>query len=675
MTLSVGKVVLYENDSTPLLAVLLADNGGRFRVLNQNGSELSLPTARLHPSELSVPADGAKLESLLKLRAQVDEITNSISVRDLWEAQVESPLRMTASELAVVYFGTPAALHELAMLMALLSDPVYFKRELWAFEPRAVQAVEQQLKLEAARRERESRSHEFLSCLVAKTKDRTVPWPAETLTLVRIVEDIAAENPDLAGERLELGVELLRRAKQVLALDKNLSHERLAAELLDMAGHFDQNTNLALFRYRPPLEFKPEALTEVEVLSVEPSAGLREERSDLTDVATFTIDDESTQDMDDALSIEETSSGYRVGIHITDVAAVVPVGGALDSDARRRATSLYLPERTVPMLPRALSEARCSLIRGVPRPAVSCILELDRSFATISSTVLLSVINVKERLSYDEVDRRLHTNDRAAEQLFAVASHSEGSRIAQGAFKMAKHEALPVIDHDGTIRLEQVDEEAPAHFLVSELMVMANRTFAEFAFAKKVPILYRTQEAPEQASEEDEDDESPPDGHAADFAQRGKMKRSVMTPHASSHSMLGLRLYTQMTSPIRRYADLCNQRQIEAHLIGAPLPYSTERLGQLADQLETPSVRATHLSRESRRFWLLRYIEQEMRKGVVELDATVVRNDLKVPIVLLDKIFITCPFKMQPRPKLGAVMRVRVDLVHPRSGTVRLAVV
>lgn len=670
MTFAPGAVIIYENDSVPLLAVILSDSGGRFRVLNEQGAELSLPTARLTPTALQCSADKSALPELQRLREQIETAQSSISLQDLWEALKESPRTYGSSELMELYLGTPLPLHAVAMHMVLLKDRTFFKRETEGFSPRTEQAVEQCRKLEQQHKERQALSQAFVAFVEQRLADRTIALPSTLQPLMRSIEDIAAENPDISAERHEFASETLKAAHALLKSDQRLPLEQLANKLLDAIGHFDRNTNISLYRYRPPIEFKAEAQAEAAAAAAQEPRLDTLPREDLTALECVTIDDVTTLDMDDAISLQETERGYELGVHITDVSAIVAIGSALDNEARRRATSLYLPERTIPMLPRELSESRCSLVEAAMRPALSCFMLLDRDFRVTSSRVSASIIKVRRRYSYEDVDALLHSQERQMELLFHVASQSEAQRIAGGASKVTKHEAIPVLLEDGTVTLQQVDEDAPSHFLVSEMMVLANKYFAEFAYKNKIPILYRTQEAPEPDGEEDDD---AGDGPAADYAFRGKMKRSVMTTSALPHWMLGLRHYTQVTSPIRRFADLCNQRQIMAHLFGQPYPYSSEKLGQIADALETPNIRAVHLSRDSKRFWLLRYLEQQLEKGPVQFKATVVRTDLKIPIVMLDTIFMTCPLKVSPRPALGAEFQVKVEVVQSRTGMLRIA--
>src|SRR5690606_17155210 len=122
---------------------------------------------------------------------------------------------------------------------------------------------------------------------------------------------------------------------------------------------------------------------------------------------TYTIDDETTEDMDDALSIEQTESGYRLGIHISDVASFIPIGSALDEESKRRATSIYCPERTVHMLPEELAEGILSLRKDEPRRCISCICSLTHEFELKNFEIRPTLIRVTERYTYEEVERML----------------------------------------------------------------------------------------------------------------------------------------------------------------------------------------------------------------------------------------------------------------------------
>jgi exoribonuclease-2 len=220
--------------------------------------------------------------------------------------------------------------------------------------------------------------------------------------------------------------------------------------------------------------------------------------------------------------------------------------------------------------------------------------------------------------------------------------------------------------------LHEIDEQGAARTIVSELMILANTVFAQYAKRNGLPLLYRTQEGPDVSL--DFLDEIP-EGPARDYALRGKLKRSIMSTAPGRHSSLGLDLYTQMTSPIRRYADLLNQRQILSHLLDGKPQYTIDEIERIAFEVEEPLSHANFLSRESKRFWLLRYLEERLKREPITVTATVVRNDMKLPMVELDSLYITVPLRTDSRVALGEQCTVQVKEVSAFRDQVRLEVV
>lgn len=211
------------------------------------------------------------------------------------------------------------------------------------------------------------------------------------------------------------------------------------------------------------------------------------------------------------------------------------------------------------MLPEELSEEKISLRQGTVRPCLSVLVSLDSAFGVRSFRLIPSLVKVSQRYTYDAVDDLLEVGDPTLSMLHDIAAACEERRIRSGAVRVQKREAVPFKEADGSIRLLEIDEDSPARILVSEMMVLANNLMAEFAAEHRIPVLYRGQERPEAVVVEQR--EGAPEGPAKDFSARTKLKKSTVTFEPQYHSGLGLNAYIQATSPIRRYLDLCHQRQ------------------------------------------------------------------------------------------------------------------
>ena len=449
--------------------------------------------------------------------------------------------------------------------------------------------------------------------------------------------------------------------------------------MLRAIHHFAADENLSFYRHRIPLSYSlpeeqeaaaypvPSSLAECD--SVEQPI-----RRDLTGVPCVTVDDVSTLDMDDALSFERTTDGYLLGIHISDVATIVPRNSTIDKESRGRATSVYVPDRTVHMLPLSLATDHASLKAGTVRPAVSCLIHLSDDLRIKSHEIVLSLIKVTKRLTYNDVDSAWDSDAATKlllpfQTLYQFTVNCETERTANGASRIQKRDMQPVIDPDGGFHFEEVDEESPGRALVAELMVLANSLFAHYAVQNKLPLIFRGQEAADPSG--DRAIAALPPGPAQDFAIRARLKRSVTSVAAQHHATLGLSAYAQVTSPIRRFADLVNQRQIISSLRGESPAYSTQDLLDIIASVEEPLAQAMSISKETRRYWYLKFLERRGAEGGT-IEGTVVRNDLKVPLVEIDEIFATFPVRFEKVPSLGTRVKIKILSVYPRSDFLRL---
>ncbi|HEX3452440.1 MAG TPA: ribonuclease catalytic domain-containing protein, partial [Solirubrobacteraceae bacterium] len=227
-------------------------------------------------------------------------------------------------------------------------------------------------------------------------------------------------------------------------------------------------------------------------------------RRDLTGLATFTIDPASARDFDDAVSAEELDGErVRVWVHIADVSAYVPDGSAVDEEARRRATSVYVPGAVTPMLPQALSNDACSLVPGRERLAVTVELELHGAKA-VSAAFYRSVIRSDERLEYERVDRIFAGEERAHEPWAAplAAARAAAARLQQareqsGALVVDSPEPEFQFDERGDVAAIHGRTQTESHRLIEHLMIAANEAVAQLLQRQRVPCLYRVHEPPE----------------------------------------------------------------------------------------------------------------------------------------------------------------------------------
>lgn len=677
---NIGGLVHYEDDGSVLLGVITGTKRDKFTVLNIRGREVELPRPRLYRLPAGASAVGAtvaaKTEALNAIANNIEKEAAGLNVEELWSFVHEECRLYSVSELCQSYFGADTAEKHGGLRLALIREKVHFKRDKDGFEPRSAQVVGDLKLAEEAKKRKVTVRETTVQFVSQRVKDPSIPIPHELNETLTLMSEVAAGVMHSDPARQKEGKELVHLCVESLRLSENASIEKQAFEVLLRCGYFTKDSNLAFIRYEIPTHYPSESLREGEEFAMPESLEAfpeeeRRIRRDFTDKHSFTIDDISTQDMDDAISIERTPEGYELGIHITDVAWAIAPESALDGVARRRATSIYCADQTVNMLPPTLSEGKISLRQGAVRPCISVIVQLSESYEVRGSTVVPSFIKVAQRYTYDDVDLLLEHEDETLMRVYNIAAACEESRIRKGAVKVHRREVVPFLETDGSIRLLEIDEESPARSLVAEMMVFANSIMAQFAVEHGLPVLYRGQERPDQNAQQAT--VGVPEGPAKDFTARTKLKKSTMGFDPAYHAGLGLDAYIQATSPIRRYLDLCHQRQFLSFFKNQKPWITKSEFEPLAHEVESNLNAANLAGRETRRYWLLRYLEQ--RKRGEPLTGTVVRLDTKSPLVELDEVYITTFVKTARPVRMGERITLKVSSVDPHADYVRLEMV
>lgn len=669
---SPGAVVEYEQSGTPHLALAIEQRSGKWRIVNESAKELQLPASRLFcypapPQSLPSTAD----ERTKLLRSLLDNAEQEVEICELWETVVEENRTFALQELTEILYTQPSLANLIALRRALLNDTTYFKRRKDQFEPRSAEAVEQ-LKIKA---EVESRKAEERDALVEELVRSIKGEPVELPSSVVLLEQFAALG--VHARQSKKSHEVVREVAERSGRKLSGRPEDQAFDILLAAKHFSETENLSVYKYGRSRKFSPELLEEAQRVSEKIEAAAAQgdpQREDLTALHMFSIDSEDTSDIDDALSLEETERGFRIGVHIADVAAAIAHGSSLHNEALLRATSIYCPDFQIPMFPPALSAGALSLVQGRPRQAVSFFVEVNRSGEVLSRAVLRSLIKVAKRLSYNEVDELLcrensstsfdEKTDFALPELWALSVKLEERRCDNGAIAFHRREMTPVVDPAGNIRLEESMDDSPSRKLVGEMMILANETAALSARDAGVPLIFRSQEPPdidiEAAAEE------VPEGPAREYFLRSLLKRSVASTDPLPHAGLGLEAYTHSTSPIRRVIDLINQRQLMSSLESGTAFYDLDQMQLLKGQVEASLSEANAVQRDGARQWLLTYLE---RRNIRSIGATIVKTDGPKPLAELDEVFSLIPFT--PSAKAN---KMRGGLQHRRGERINLKV-
>ena len=643
-----GHIVEFLDSEQLRIAYVRKQERDRLHLVDPRGRNLSVNGDRVvivHRTafENDFPAFARQIsEEVARRQAEID-------VELLWQSLAEKPRELEAEELAEIFFAEASPEAASAMFRALMEDTLFFKRKGSQFFPKTEEQVSTERTRRQRRREREEFRERTASLIRQLVNNKDVPVTPETEPILdRIQNWLTYRTGDEAAAILE---EIVGAAR---------AREAAYAILLG-AGRLDPSVDRFLVMAGIDPEFPPPLLEAAEqLLPRVPQPG----RIDYQDVPAFTIDDEDTLEVDDALTVRRSGSKIIVGIHIADVSAFVEKGDLLDAEAARRCSSIYLPTVTVRMFPERLSTDLVSLTAGVPRPAFTVEVEWDEQGNRLGYRIALGTIRVERRLSYDQADEIIEAGDPSLEALHGLAKHLHLLRAERGAITFRRPE-LKIRVHGDAIHIKKVDPNTPSRLLVSEMMILANGLAADFASVNSMPVIYRTQEPREALAVEET-----PAIEALTFERiRKTFKRSRLSLTPGSHSGLGLSAYTQASSPIRRYADLVTQRQFTAILSGRPAPHVREELLQILVAAEAAEQEIRAIEDRSTNYWLLEYLSR--RKKDEPLSA--IALDSKGSIELEDyylRAKIAGPNKLQP----GDTIKVQIEAIDPAKGEVRFRV-
>lgn len=359
--------------------------------------------------------------------------------------------------------------------------------------------------------------------------------------------------------------------------------------------------------FQLPLGFTEKQLNQADRVAKPVSEADMDGRKDLRDVVMVTIDGEDAKDLDDAVSMEKIGNLYRLGVHIADVANYVQESSALDKEALKRGTSVYLVDRVIPMLPKALSNGMCSLNAGEDRLALSCIMDIDEKGNVVDHTIAETVIHVNERMTYTSVKKILEDHDpeecekyKELVPMFEMMAHVAGilreKRSRRGSIDFDFPETKVKLNALGKAVDILPYERNTATKLIEDFMLLANETVAEHFFWQEIPFVYRTHEKPDQekmtqlgifirnfgyyfkaANGEIHPKElqkllnkisgTKEEALLSRLTLRS-MKRAAYTTECTGHFGLAAQYYCHFTSPIRRYPDLQIHRIIKDSLRG-----------------------------------------------------------------------------------------------------------
>jgi len=372
-------------------------------------------------------------------------------------------------------------------------------------------------------------------------------------------------------------------------------------------------------------------------------------RLDLRDVLTVTIDPATARDFDDAISLERDEKGYwTLGVHIADVSHFVEVDSELDRVARKRGTSVYLPDRVIPMLPEVLSNSLASLQAGHTRYTVSAFLEFNEDGVLTSKRFARSAIRVDHRFAYEQAFEVMKNPDGPHEgvapavvkmvvDMLVLAMTLRRRRFTRGALELSLPEVQIELDENGKVSGAHLASHDESHQVIEEFMLAANEAVASHLTEKQVGFLRRVHPDPEEHKLAEfaefvrsldipldlpqsrfelqrvlDETKGKPEEYAVHYGLLRSLKQAVYSPEREPHYALASDDYCHFTSPIRRYPDLQVHRQLTTLLAGKKPRSNMEELMVLAESCNRTERRAEAAERELIRVKLLTHLESKI---------------------------------------------------------------
>ena len=374
---------------------------------------------------------------------------------------------------------------------------------------------------------------------------------------------------------------------------------------------------------------------------------------DLRDKLIITIDGDDAKDLDDAISLEYNDSGnYHLGVYIADVSHYVQEKSPLDTEALNRGTSVYLPDRVIPMLPKELSNGICSLNEKVDRLVMACEMEIDHDGKIINHDIFEAIINNKHRMTYSNVNAMLEDKNQAIrdayfdiypmlKQMNELAKTLRNKRIKRGSFEFESLEPRLILDQNGKVVDIVLRKQRSAEKLIEEFMLAANETVAEAMTWLNVPFIYRVHEEPSDEkitklletldlfgynvkiknkkampkklqevllsleNDEEKDSEELSKDIIINQMMIRSMSKAKYQEYNIGHFGLASECYTHFTSPIRRYPDLLVHRLVKQFMLGedevtvtSPVEYFASKVNYASIQSSKTEKRAEVLERD-----------------------------------------------------------------------------
>ncbi len=432
--------------------------------------------------------------------------------------------------------------------------------------------------------------------------------------------------------------------------EKNKNPDGEIIEVLGKSGIHDVEMKAILIENNFPLYFTPGVQKELDQIPTKIPLEEIAVRKDMRETLTFTIDPVDAKDFDDAISFVDLGEGkYEIGVHIADVSHYVQPGTALDKNALRRATSVYLVDRVLPMLPEKLSNIVCSLRPNEESLCYSVLFTMNDKAKVLDAKIHKTVIYSDMRFTYDEARDVIESGEsefgKPLQIINSIAKQLRSLRYDSGSINFDSSELRFVLDDEDQIEAVKAKTRHDAHFLIEEFMLLANKTVAKYMEGevvqkKPVPFVYRIHDEPDPEKLQTfamnaadfghfihtdnmkklpyelnrffAEIEGSPEQRTLESLAIRSMSKAVYDTDNIGHYGLGFDHYSHFTSPIRRYPDLMVHRQLHAFLSAKQLWEDKTALQEMCEHASKMERKAVDAERESVKYFQTVYLDDKI---------------------------------------------------------------
>ncbi|KAJ8900750.1 hypothetical protein NDN08_000051 [Rhodosorus marinus] len=681
-----------------MLGFVEDSKGSAFAVVDARGTKFLVTQKQISFS--GPDSDVSNPEDLQTFRSRVLKLASTASSKlpSLWKERRDKDAAISIEELAVYLFQSSGSLELHAVFELVRDNNPYLKKKsrqkkggelVFTFRPESqVRELEilSQNSLERSET-REMRLARMESSIrggdesMLSDQDREVVAFIETLSL-----SMGARMP------LQKGLDKSRNSQDAFEVMSRLKVEKTpqgAFQAMVMLGRFKKHENLHLRRsFLHPVEFSSEVMEELKKKQSHEFVDVdKKRRRDLTHLACYGIDTSDAVEVDDAISIEhgsEPGEPPTLWVHIADPTRWLDTTDQLTREALRRSCSVYLPTEDIPMFPMPIVESMFSLLAKETTEALSIGFQVNEDGRIDEDYEICTSLVSTQKITYDDVDALLESADgdqawKDFHDLEVACRQRRAWRTGQGAFTVElENPKLRVEGFNGEnpkVSIEISRMDTLAWNIVEEMMLAAGEVAGRFCKKNRIPVAFRSQLPPKEPQQsEDAEANSIPEGCAKSVALLRLMRPSEIDVRPARHSGIGLDLYSQVTSPIRRATDLLAHFQIKAFLRGDKVPFSTANMENYLMDITQAVKQIRGIENRTKRYWTLERLRQDEMEGKSFQEGVVVgyrSEDKLIIIVMLDSYATQINARTLFALPLGTRVLLEILSAEPRSNNLK----